>query len=146
MLRGTFMVLLAFVIPILNLALNDCQADVNIYQAGEVAFLIGTLVDIELSFSSCQSGILFFKIFLFIFIFFVKLIFLFFLVYHWLINMCWSITLILLHAALEMSMQEGEDDHQSAAESLVSKVLEDQAVVSSILASVCVLEPALMNF
>jgi hypothetical protein len=52
----------------------------------------------------------------------------------------------LLHAALEMSMQEGEDDHQSAAESLVSKVLEDQAVVSSILASVCVLEPALMNF
>lgn len=46
------MVLLTFVIPILNLGLNHCQADVNIYQAGEVAFRIGTLVDIELSFSS----------------------------------------------------------------------------------------------
>ncbi|XP_059455694.1 26S proteasome non-ATPase regulatory subunit 4 homolog [Corylus avellana] len=43
--------------------------------------------------------------------------------------------------ALEMSMQGGEEDHQSAAESLVSKVLKDQAAVSSILASLPGVDP-----
>lgn len=46
------MALLAVVSPMFNLGLNQCQADVNIYQVGEVAFRIGKLVDIELSLSS----------------------------------------------------------------------------------------------
>lgn len=40
-----------------------------------------------------------------------------------------------------MSMQEGTSD-----QAVVSKVLEDQAFVASVLASVCVLQLSLMNF
>jgi hypothetical protein len=52
MFRGAFMVLLAVVSPIFNLGLNHCQAVLIFTKFGEVAFWIGTLVDIELSLSS----------------------------------------------------------------------------------------------
>ena len=44
-----------------------------------------------------------------------------------------------LHAALQMSMQESAGEPSSQTD--VSKVLEDQSFVSSILESVCVIEP-----
>lgn len=47
-----------------------------------------------------------------------------------------------LHAALQMSTHNTKD---LSSESDTSKVLEDQSFMSSVIASVCELEPALMN-
>lgn len=48
----------------------------------------------------------------------------------------------LLHAALQMSMQESTGEPSSQSD--VSKVLEDQSFLSSILESVCVIEPVFL--
>lgn len=61
-------------------------------------------------------------------------------------NICYFCMLIisLLHAALQMSMQESAGEPSSQSD--VSKVLEDQSFLSSILESVCPVEPSLWYY